>query len=376
MHRPTTTRTGPRVEYPKLGRQPRRDLSPTDLTRVKIGSVLLDVQLDARPDQAAARAAELAATGVAGLFTFEGPHDVFLPLAATASHGVDVDLMTNVAIATPRSPMHLAHAAYDLQLMSGGRFRLGLGSQIRPHIENRYGATWSRPAARMREAVLATQAILTAWQDGTRLDFRGEFTKHTLMPPTFVPGPNPHGIAPVLLGALGPLMTRAAGEVADGLLVMPFHSHRHVRERTLPALEEGLAARGPGRPRADFRLYPQAIVAMGSTPEEQAAADRGVGGLLAFYGSTPAYRSVLEVEGWGDLQPELNVLSKTGAVAEMMALVTTRHIETLAVRGTPSECAAELRRRFGDLAERVCCYFPGYDVAPAQLGELVAALRD
>lgn len=338
--------------------------------------VLLDIQLDARPDQAATRAAELAATGVAGLFTFEGPHDVFLPLAATASAGVDVDLMTNVAIATPRSPLHLAHAAYDLQLMSGGRFRLGLGSQIRPHIENRYGATWSRPAARMREAVLATRAILTAWQDGTRLDFRGEFTKHTLMPPTFVPGPNPHGVAPVLLGALGPLMTRAAGEVADGLLVMPFHSHRHVRERTLPALEEGLAGRGPGRPREEFRIYPQAIVSMGTTPEEQAAADRGVGGLLAFYGSTPAYRSVLEVEGWGDLQPELNALSKTGAVAEMMALVTTRHIETIAVRGTPGECAAELKRRFGDLTDRVCCYFPGYDVAPEQLGELVAALRD
>ena len=130
MHQPGAGGTRPRPEYPKLGRRCSRDLSPTELTRVKIGPVLLDIQLDARPDQAAARAAELATTGVAGLFTFEGPHDVFLPLAATASRGVDVDLMTNVAIATPRSPMHLAHAAYDLQLMSGGRFRLGLGSQI------------------------------------------------------------------------------------------------------------------------------------------------------------------------------------------------------------------------------------------------------
>ena len=148
--------------------------------------VQLDVQLDARPDHAVARARELAATGVAGLFTFEGPHDVFLPLAATAAAGVGTDLMTNVAIAIPRSPMHLAHTAYDLQLMSGGRFRLGLGSQIRPHIEKRYGATWDRPAARMRETVLAVKAILTAWQEGTRLDFRGEFTQHTLMPPAFV----------------------------------------------------------------------------------------------------------------------------------------------------------------------------------------------
>ena len=235
--------------------------------------MLLDIQLDARPDAAATRAAELAKTGVEGLFTFEGPHDVFFPLVATATAGVDVDLMTNVAIATPRSAMHLAHAAYDLQLLSKGRFRLGLGSQIKPHVENRYGATWSRPAARMREAVLATKAILTAWQDGTRLDFRGEFTRHTLMPPTFVPGPNPHGLPPVLMGALGPLMTRAAAQVADGLLVMPFHSHKHIRTNTLPAVEEGLREREtPG----ELKVYPQAILAMGRTPEEQERADLGV----------------------------------------------------------------------------------------------------
>ena len=179
--------------------------------------------------------------------------------------------MTNVAIAMPRSPMHLAHAAWDLQLMSRGRFRLGLGSQVRPHIENRYGATWSPPAARMREIVLAVKAILDSWQDGTRLDFRGEHTRHTLMPPTFVPGPNPYGPPPVLLGALGPLMTRTAAEVADGLLVMPFHSHRHFRERTLPAVEEGL--RRAGRDRVD--VFPQAILAMGRTAEELRRGHRG-----------------------------------------------------------------------------------------------------
>ena len=212
---------------------------------------------------------------------------MFLPLAATAAAGVETDLMTNVAIAMPRSPMHLAHTAHDLQRMSGGRFRLGLGSQVRPHIENRYGATWSPPAARMREIVLAVKAILGAWQDGTRLDFRGEHTRHTLMPPTFVPGPLEWGPPPVLLGALGPVMTRTAAEVADGLLVMPFHSHRHVRERTLPAIAEGLSRRTDPAP---FAVYPQAIVAMGRTPDQLAAATLGVRGLLAFYGSTPAYR--------------------------------------------------------------------------------------
>lgn len=334
--------------------------------------MLLDVQLDGRPDEAATRARELAAANVAGLFTFEGPHDVFLPLAAAAASGVEVDLMTNVAIAMPRSPMHLANAAWDLQLMSGGRFRLGLGSQIKPHIEKRYGATWSPPAARMREIVLAVKAILASWQDGSRLDFRGEFTQHTLMPPTFVPGPNPFGPPPVLLGALGPVMTRTAAEVADGLLVMPFHSHRHVRERTLPALAEGLSR--AGRSPSDFSIYPQAILAMGRTPEELEAATLGVRGLLAFYGSTPAYLPVLDVEGWGDLQPELNALSKTGDVMAMIDLVSPEMVETLAVRGTPEDCAAELHRRFGDLADRVCCYFPGYTAPLDQISALATAL--
>jgi probable F420-dependent oxidoreductase len=332
--------------------------------------VLLDVQLDARPDLAAARARELVGAGADGLFTFEGPHDVFLPLVAAAG-AVETDLMTNVAIALPRSPMHLAHAAYDLQLMSKGRFRLGLGSQIRPHIEHRYGATWNRPVAHMREIVLAVKAILASWQEGTQLDFRGEFTRHTLMPPTFVPGPSPYGAPPVLLGALGPQMTRTAAEVADGLLVMPFHSHRHFRERTLPAVAEGLARGG----RTSVPIYPQVIVAMGRTADEQERAAHGVRTLLAFYGSTPAYRPVLEVEGWADVQLELNALSKTGHVAAMVDLVDDTMARTLAVVGTPEECAAEILRRFGDVADRVCAYFPGYDVPLDQITALGASLR-
>ncbi|MGW0042101.1 TIGR03617 family F420-dependent LLM class oxidoreductase [Rhodococcus sp. NPDC003348] len=331
----------------------------------------VEIQLDAAPADAARRAAELAATGVAGLFTFEGPHDVFFPLVAAAPV-VDVDLATNVAIALPRSPMHLAHAAWDLQSMSGGRFRLGLGSQIRPHIEKRYSAPWSRPAARMRETVLAVRAILDAWEGGSRLDFRGEFFTHTLMPPTFVPGPNPFGPPPILLGALGPVMTRTAAEVADGLLVMPFNSERHFHERTLPAVAQGLDR--AGRDRTDFEIVPQVIVATGRTDAELSAATTGVRALLAFYGSTPAYRPVLEVEGRADLQDPLNALSKRGAIAEMMALVDDALVDTLAVRGTPEQCAAEILRRFGDHADRVCCYFPGYDVDLGHVRDLVAAL--
>jgi probable F420-dependent oxidoreductase len=334
--------------------------------------MLLHVELDAPPDRAGDRAHELAATGIDGLFTFEGQHDVFLPLAAAAAT-TNVELMTNVAIALPRSPLHLAHTAYDLQLLSAGRFRLGLGSQIRPHIESRYGSTWSRPAARMRETVLAVRAILDAWQHKQRLEFRGEFTKHTLMTPAFNPGPNRYGIPPIYLGALGPLMTRAAAEVADGLLVMPFHSVRHFRERTLPAIDDGL--RRSGRARADFDIFPQVIAAIGRTDSQLAAATAGVRALLGFYGSTPAYLPVLEVEGRAELQPQLNVLSKRMEVGEMVKLIDDDLLTTLAVRGTPEECAAEVLSRFGDVAQRVCVYFPGYEVPDADIRALAAALH-
>jgi probable F420-dependent oxidoreductase len=334
--------------------------------------MLLHVQLDAPPDRAGDRAHKLAATGIDGLFTFEGQHDVFLPLAAAAAT-TDVELMTNVAIALPRSPLHLAHTAYDLQLLSAGRFRLGLGSQIRPHIESRYGSTWSRPAARMRETVLAVRAILDAWQHKQRLEFRGEFTKHTLMTPAFNPGPNRYGIPPIYLGALGPLMTRAAAEVADGLLVMPFHSVRHFRERTLPAIDDGLLR--SGRARADFDIFPQVIAAIGRTDSQLAAATAGVRALIAFYGSTPAYLPVLEVEGRAELQPQLNVLSKRMEVGEMVKLIDDDLLTTLAVRGTPEECAAEILGRFGDVAQRVCVYFPGYEVPDADIRALAAALH-
>ena len=334
--------------------------------------MLLHIQLDAAPDRAADRARTLTDAGVDGLFTFEGQHDVFLPLAMAAPVA-DVELMTNVAIALPRSPLHLAHAAYDLQLLSHGRFRLGLGSQVRAHVVNRYGSDWSRPAARMGETVLAIRAIFDAWQHGRPLEFRGEFSKHTLMPPAFNPGPNPFGMPPIYLGALGPVMTRTAGEVADGVLVMPFHSVRHFRERTLPAVDAGLAR--SERSRADFDIVPQVIAAVGRSDDELAVASTGVRQLLAFYGSTPAYAPVLEVEGRADLQPKLNVLSKQMAVAEMTELIDDQLLNTLAVRGTPEECAREIISRFGDIAARVCVYFPGYQVATEQIRALASALH-
>jgi probable F420-dependent oxidoreductase len=334
--------------------------------------VKVHLQVDAAPDRVADDAIQLAGLGADGAFTFEGQHDVFLPLVVAADR-TSLELMTNVAIAGPRSPLHMAYAAYDLQVYSRGRFRLGLGSQIKVHIEKRYGAAWAKPAAKMAETVAAIKAIFAAWEGQAPLNFRGEYHTHTLMPPNFNPGPNPFGPPPVLMGALGPIMTRKAAEIADGLLVMPFNSERHFAERTLPAIAEGLrrAERAP----EDFEVVPQAMVAVGRTEAELTAAVNGVAMLIAFYGSTPAYRPVLEVEGWADVQPELNALSKVGKFAEMRALISDEMVTRIGVVGTPEQCAAEIDRRFGAYASDVCCYFPGYDPPSDSIADLVSALH-
>ncbi len=330
----------------------------------------VDVLLSDSVLNAAERATALERTGVDGVFTFESAHDLFFPLVAAAPV-CSLDLMTNVAIAFPRSPMHLANAAYDLHRLSKGRFRLGLGSQIKVHIERRFGARWGKPVLQMREWVLATKAILQSWQDGTPIDFRGKYTTHTLMTPMFDPGPNPYGIPKVLVGALGPKMNEMAAEAADGILVMPFNSNRHMRERTMPAIGRGLAT--AGRTRADLELTAEVIVGVGRNDEELNAA-RNVRSLLAFYGSTPSYKPVLEVEGWGGLQPELNALSKRSEWATMGQLITDDMIDTMAVCGTPDQVASEIVKRYG-ACDRVCVYFPGYPAPDDLIADVAAAIH-
>ncbi len=322
-------------------------------------------------EEAGANARRLEELGVDGAFTFEGPHDVFTPLVLAAVSTTTLELATNVAIAFPRNPVQLAHQAYDLQLLSKGRFTLGLGSQIRAQVEKRYGASFDRPIARMRELVAALRAIFATWESGDRLDFRGEFTSHTLMPPTFNPGPNPFGMPPIAIGGLGPQMVRLAAEVADGLLVMPFNTAEHFRQRTLPAIGEGLA-RGR-RARSELTVTGEVIVCCGSSEAEIEAARLGGQWLLAFYASTPAYRPVLEVEGWEDLQPELNKLSKSGRWEEMPRMIDDTMLNTLAVVGSPKEVAARIHGRFGDQVDRMGFYTP-YAVSEETLGQLVDVL--
>ena len=346
------------------------DSVPADL-RPSGGPLAIDVQLLTDLSATKDRAEQLAEVGVDGLFTFEGQHDVFFPLVLAAECGLD--LMTNVAIAFPRSPMHLANSAYDLAALSGGRFRLGLGTQIRPHIERRYGATWSRPVARMREIVLATKAILRHWQGEAPLEFRGEFFTHTLMTPNFNPGPLSTGVPPIHVGALGPQMTRMTASVADGVLVMPFNSRRHLLERTVPALQQGL--QDAHRTRSELEVICEIICAVGETDAEIEAASAGVRSLLSFYGSTPSYRPTLEVEGREDLQPTLNAMSKQGRWQEMSELIDDQLLETIAVRGTPTQCAKQIVDRVGDLADRVCLYFPGYPLSDRVLADVVTAVK-
>jgi probable F420-dependent oxidoreductase len=312
--------------------------------------------------------------GASGVFTFEGTNDVFAPLTLASTVG-GLDLMTNVAIAFPRNPIHLAHQAIDHQLLSEGRFALGLGTQIRTQIEKRFGADFDKPVARMTELIAALRAIFRAWETGERLDFRGEYYRHTLMTPTFSPGENPYGPPPIYVGALGPRLTRATAEHADGLLVMPFGNRRFLHEVTMPAVREGLAAagrslrtRGAEGASDDFVVIPEIIVSVG---DDHTAARR----LLGFYGSTPAYRPVLEIHGWGDLQQELNALSKQGRWQEMGTLIDDDVLHTIAACGSPAEVAAHIRDRVDGISDRICLYQPG-PVAPEALGEIVDALGD
>ena len=316
----------------------------------------------------AARALEDA--GVDGAFTFEGPHDPFFPLALAARETTRLELGTAVAIAFARNPMTVAQIAWDLQALSRGRFILGLGSQVRAHIERRFGQPWSRPAPRMREFVLALRAIWAAWQERRQLDFRGEFYTHTLMTPFFDPGPLDCAPPRVFLAGVGPRMTEVAGEVADGFIVHPFHTPEFVRAQTLPALERGLAR--TGRQRDELAVACQVMVAVGRDRGELAAARSAVRAQIAFYASTPAYRGVLEQHGLGDLQPELNALSRRGAWAEMAERVSDELVEAVAISGTPAEVAAAIRARCG-FAQRVA--LAPYGVDPSVLRELVRALR-
>lgn len=310
--------------------------------------------------------------GYDGLWSAEVSHDPFLPLALAAEHTEGIALGTGIAVAFARSPMTLAMTANDLQTLSRGRFMLGLGSQIKPHIEKRFSMPWSHPAARMRELVMAIRAIWASWDDGSRLAFRGQFYRHTLMTPMFDPGPNPFGNPKVFVAAVGEKMTEVAGEVADGMLAHGFTTERYLREVTVPALERGLAA--SGRERGAFEISYPGMVVTGADEKGFVRATRAAKSQLAFYGSTPAYRPVLELHGWGDLQTELNRLSKRGDWDAMADLIDDEMLDTFAVVGEIDDIAAKVLDRFDGIVDRFNFYAP-YPMEPERWTEVLSGFR-
>jgi probable F420-dependent oxidoreductase len=311
----------------------------------------LDTGLGADLATAADRTAAAEAAGLDGIFAAETVNDPFLSLAIAAEHSERITLGTAVAIAFARNPMSLAYTANQLQAYSRGRLVLGLGSQVRAHIERRFSEPWSRPAARMREFVLAMRAIWASWNDGTRLDFTGDFYTHTLMTPVFAPPPNEFGAPRVFLAAVGPRMTEVAGEVADGVITHGVSSARYLREVTLPALERGLER--SGRTRADVDVTCPGFIAVADGDERVAKARAAMRRHLSYYASTPAYRPVLELHGWGDLQTELYACSKQGRWDAMAELVDDDVLDTCTIIATPDTVAAEVRARYGGLVDRI-----------------------
>jgi probable F420-dependent oxidoreductase len=331
------------------------------------------VKLDRRIDvedlrEVPRRAKELVAEGFEGLWTAETKHDPFLPLLLASEH-TDVEIGTAIAVAFARNPMTVANLGWDLQAYSRGKFLLGLGTQVKPHITRRFSMEWTKPVARMREFILALRAIWESWENQTRLQFQGEFYTHNLMSPYFDPGPNPYGNPKIILAAVGVRMSEAAGEVSDGLAAHVFQTPKYVHEVILPAVERGLAT--AGRSRDDFQLKLPVFLITGRNDEEYAAADKSIRKEIAFYASTPTYRPVLEIHGWGSLQDELVQMTRRGEWETMGDLITDEILEAFAVTADPADVLMAIHKRYGDIIDRVGFHLP-YDTNN-ELPALIAA---
>ena len=297
---------------------------------------------------ATARSAE--ELGFAGLWTSETKHDSFLPLAIAAEASEEVELGTSVAIAFSRSPMEVAQTAWDLQDLSGGRFILGLGTQVKAHIERRFSMPWGKPASRLREYILALRAIWGSFQNEDSLEFEGEFYQHTLMTPFFNPGPIDHPEIPIYIAGVNTRLAELAGELCDGFHVHPFHSPDYIRQVIKTAVADGAEAeeRDPG----DVELATSAFVITGDEERESIRQQ------ISFYASTPTYRTVMEVHGWEDVSDELSKLARDKNWREMPGLITDEMLSAFAVEATPEEVGPALKDRYEGLIDRVALYIP------------------
>ncbi|MFW0783373.1 LLM class F420-dependent oxidoreductase [Gordonia sp. CPCC 206044] len=319
-------------------------------------ALLVDSGVASRLTDAPSAAAQVEASGFDGCWAGETNHDPFLALTLAAEHTSRVEIGTNIAVAFARNPMSVAQLAWDLQDFSQGRFNLGLGTQIKPHIEKRFAMPWSDPVPRMREFLEALQAIWSSWRDGTRLRFEGRYYTHKIMSPLFTPDPSPQSFPKIFVAAVGGSMTEMCGEVADGMLTHPFTTKAFQEQVTLPTLQRGLDR--AGRRRADFQLTSPLFVVTGEDERSWGEAAEMCRRQVAFYGSTPAYRKVLELHGWGDLQTELRELSLRGEWDRMGDCITDEILSTFAVVAPVDDLAERLRARCVGVVDRVIPAFP------------------
>jgi probable F420-dependent oxidoreductase len=331
----------------------------------------IDASLMFDPVRVGAMASQLEEAGFDGAYTFEGQSDPFISLSAAAMNTKKMDLMTSIAVAFSRNPMSLAYTGNDLQNLSGGRFILGLGTQVKAHIERRFSMPWSRPAARMREMVLAIKTIWDCWQTGDKLNFEGEFYRHTLMSPIFSPGPNPHGVPKIFLAGVGPLMTEVAAEVGDGYFMHPFNTEKSMNDLSLAAVGRGLAK--AEKAREDYSISAQVVTATGLDEESLQSSILSAKNQIAFYASTPSYLPILQCHGWEDLQVEANKLSRAGKWMELTELIDDDILKTFAVVGSPTEVAAQIAARFAGKVDRISPVIYQPDIA--LLSELQARIR-
>ncbi len=322
---------------------------------MKLDAALPPMHLNHVP--AVARAAE--AMGFEALWTQETQHDPFLPCALIAEHTQHLQIGTAIAVSFARSPATLAYTAWDLAALSTGRFILGLGTQVKAHIERRFGMPWpDSVTGKLREQIQTLRAFWDCWQNGTRLDVRGKYYKITLMSPFFNPGPLPDsylargglGPIPIYIAGVNTGLARLAGELCEGFHVHPLHSVRYLNEVILPAIRQG--EQQAGRPSPSVILSVTAFVA--TSPEEEAF----VRSQIAFYASTPSYRAVLDLHGWGEVAARLSAHAARGEWAEMPALITDEMLDTFCLRTTPDRLATDLKTRYQGLADRLTLYTP------------------
>jgi probable F420-dependent oxidoreductase len=295
-----------------------------------------------------ARSAE--AIGFDAIWTSETQHDPFLPLTHVAASTSRLKFGTAVAIAFARSPMIVAHTAWDLAQQSQGRFILGLGTQVKAHIERRFGMMWTPPVPRLREYVQAMRAVWNTWQTGAKLNYRGEAYKLTLMSPFFAPGPIANPNIPIFIAGVGGPLCRLAGEVADGFHVHPYHTRQYLSEVVLPAIDAG--AQKAGREQKSIEVATMAFVALN---ESEIEAQRSQ---VAFYASTPSYRPVLDLHGWGSIGDQLSALAARGQWGEMPKLISDAMLEAFVIVATWDTLAGKLRAKYDGLLDRAGLYRP------------------